>query len=175
MSDAHDECTHQFLMRTLSAHISSWRVHSVDVSVTFGYAQYVLKGPFQIWNFTPMLSKCVRNWCICSGYTSVPDVYDQWTYQFLMQTLRVRISSWLVWSACFEGTFSNFIHAFSARMSSWHICLKRTPVSNMYAQRIHQFLRHIFSAHISSLHICWGYTKWPFEKWENWCVCWAWV
>ncbi len=168
----------------MSVHISSWCVHSVYTSVLEGYTQWMhqfllvmrsmyWRDLFKFEIFTPMLSKCVRNWCICSGYASVPDVYDHWMYQFLMQMLRVCFSSWLVCSACFEGTFSNFIHAFRPCMSSWHICSKNTPVSDMYAQRIHRFLRHLLSAHISFLHICWGYTKWPFEKWENWCTCWA--
>jgi hypothetical protein len=37
---AYAQCTHKFLMRIVSALISF-----------FSYAQYVLKRPFQVWNF----------------------------------------------------------------------------------------------------------------------------
>jgi hypothetical protein len=45
--------------------------------------------------------------------------------------------------------------------------------SYMYAKSMHQFLTHILSACINSLRICWSYIKWTFEKWKNWCSCWA--
>ncbi len=66
-----------------------------------------------------MLSMRISSWCICSGYTSVPDAYAQHvlkglrsvhvlvpdayaqcTHQFLTRMLSARISSWRPRSAC---------------------------------------------------------------------------
>jgi hypothetical protein len=97
---------------------------------------------------------------ICSKYASVPDTYAQGMHQFVTSTLRVRFSSWRVCSACFEGTFSNFIRALSVRISSRRICSVHKPfwcvclvhasvpdayaqgasVPDVYAQYTHQFL-----------------------------------
>jgi len=86
----------------------------------------------------------------------------QRTHQFLMRMLRVRISSWRVWSACFEGTFSNFICALSARISSrlsarissWPVCSAHASVPDPYAHSKHQFLTRMLSARISSWLVC---------------------
>ncbi len=64
ISDAHAELPHQFLMRTLSARISSLGVCLAYASVPDSYVQHVLKGPFQ-------------TSYVCSVHESVPDSYAQ--------------------------------------------------------------------------------------------------
>ena len=90
--------------------------------------------------FMLMLSIRVRNWCVCSGYASVPDSYAQQTHQFLTRMLRVRISSWCVCSAFFEG------NALCERISTWRVC--------SLAQCTHQFLTRMLSVRISSWSAC---------------------
>ncbi len=82
------------------------------------------------------------------------------------RTVSALINSWCVCSACFEGTFSNFISSFSTRISSWRICSVHAPVPDAYAQRMHQFLTrmhqfltHMLSARNISLCACWWYTN----------------
>ncbi len=104
---------------------------------------------------------------MCSAHESVPDVYIQGTHHFLtrmlsmvwkdlfnfgaehtrkkvMRMLRVRISCRRLCSACFEGTFSNFICALSAPISSWRECSVHAP----------QFMTRMLSAHTSSWRVC---------------------
>ncbi len=93
ISDAHNERAHQFLMRRLSARISSLRTWSA-----------YFEGPSQIWNFYAyaehrckklmhMLMVCISFWCVCLANASVPDPYAQGKHQLM-----------IVCSACFEGT-----------------------------------------------------------------------
>jgi hypothetical protein len=144
--DALVQCTHQFLTRTFSACISSWRARSVYASVPYAYAQHVLKVPFQIWIFY---------------------AYAEHTRKKLMRMLRIRISSWRVCSANppVPDAYAQGMHQFPTGMLSmfWRDC----------AQCTHKFLTRMLSARFSSFWACWGYTKWRFEKWENWCACWA--
>jgi hypothetical protein len=72
------QCKHQFLTRTLSAHISSLRVSSACFEGTFPNLKVLL---------------------LCREY-----VYGQGMHQFLMCILSAHISLWRVCSACFEGT-----------------------------------------------------------------------
>ncbi len=144
------------------------------------------------WNFSNLefLCLCLAYWCICSGYASVPDVYAQQTHRFLMPTLRVRISSWCTCSACFKGTISNFIRAFSAWISSWRVCSVYAPNPDAYAKPRHHFLMHMLSARISSWHVCSVQTSIPYatseglqnkylkngktdahEQKRDWCIC----
>jgi hypothetical protein len=68
-------------------------------------------------------------------------------YQFLTHTLRVCISSWSVCSACFEGTFPNFIRALSARINSWCVCSVHALVHDVYAQHVLKGLFQISYVH----------------------------
>ncbi len=77
ISDAHAECTLQFLTCTLSTRISSWPVCSWYASIPDAYAQHVLQG-----------LRSQRAICICSLHTPAPDSYTQRTHQFLTRTLR---------------------------------------------------------------------------------------
>jgi hypothetical protein len=95
-----------------------------------------------------MLSIRVRNWCICSGYASVPDSYAQRMHQLLTRMLRVRIISWCICSAFFEG------NALCARISTYRVRSVNAPVPDSYAQRTHQFLTRMLSASISSWRAC---------------------
>ncbi len=167
--DTYAQCMHQFLARTLSACISSWRVS---------------------------LSACISSWRVRSVHASVPDVYRsvhasvpdvyaQCTRQSLMRTLsarisylrvcsacfeatfysfeflckklmrilRVCISSWHVCSGCFEGTFSNVKCAFSARISFRRICSVHALVPDAYAQPRHQFVIRKLSFRNTILHV----------------------
>ncbi len=96
-------------------------MHLIHALVHNENAQYTLQFLMR------MLSLRIRSWCICSGCASVPDAYAHCIYQFLtsmlrlqnehlkngktdahaeharkerMRTLRVRISSWRLWSGC---------------------------------------------------------------------------
>ncbi len=90
-----------------------------------------------------------------NGYASVPDSYAQRTNQFLSRMLSVRISSWCVCSACFEGT------ALCAHISTWRecthqfrtctVCSGYASVPDANAQNMHQFLTHmlrVYKMHI---------------------------
>jgi hypothetical protein len=158
-------------MRRLSIRVRNWCVCSACASVPYGYAQHahqfltlmlsmLWRDLFKFGIFMLMLSIRVRNWSVCSGYASVPDPYAQRTHQFLTRMLKVRISSWCICSAFFEG------NALFASISTWRVCSVHAPVPYSYAQRTHQFLTCMLSARISSwrLRACWGYTKWTFEK-----------
>jgi hypothetical protein len=68
--DEHAELTHQFLTRMLS----------------------------MLWRPFFKLSIRRRNWCVCSGYASVPDPSAQCTHQFRTRMLGVSISHWCVCS-----------------------------------------------------------------------------
>ena len=144
--DAYAQHAHQFLTRMLSM---------------------VCRELFQIWNFytyaehtrkklVRMLSIRVRTWPVCSGYASVPGAYAQ----HLMKGMHSV-------HALVPDAYAQCMHQFltcklSVCISSWHAC-----------QHVHQFLKRMLSARINSLRACWGYTKWTFEKYENWCACWA--
>ncbi len=146
-TDAYVQHVHQFLTRKRSIRTSSLCV----CSAWFGGTS------FRFGIFMLMLSIRVRNWCVCSGYASVPDSYAQRTHQFLTRRLRVRISSWCVCSAFFEG------NVLCGRISTSCVCSVHAPVPDSYAQHMHQFLTRMLSARINSLRPCWGYTKWTFE------------
>ncbi len=88
-----------------------------------------------------------------NGYASVPDSYAQQTHQFLSRMLSVRISSWCVCSAGFEGTalcahistWRECTHQFRTcmlrvRISSWRVCSGYASDPDAHAQSIHQFL-----------------------------------
>ncbi len=103
---------------------------------------------FKFGIFMLMLSICVRNWCVCSGYASVPDPYAQGAHQFLTRMFSERISSWMVCSGCasvpdvygqhfLKGM--HYVHAF---------------VPDAYAQCTHQFLTRMLSERISSWRAC---------------------
>ncbi len=113
------------------------------------------KGTFSNFEFMPMVSIRVRKWCLCSGYTSLPDAYAQWTHQFLARMLRVCISSWC--SACFEWT------ALCAHISTWRICSVLAPVPDLCAQCTHQFLTHMLWVCISSWHACSVHASVPYS------------
>jgi hypothetical protein len=116
---------------------------------------------FRFGIFMLVLSIRVRNWCVCSGYASVPDSYAQRTHQFLTRMLRVRISSWCVCSAFFEG------NALCARISTWCICSVHALVPDSYAQHTHQFMTRMLSARISSWHTCWVHASIPYAHAEG--------
>ncbi len=65
----------------------------------------------------------------------------------------------------------------SIRVRNWCVCSACTSVPYAYAQHAHQFRRRMLSMVWRDLfQICnfyWGYKERLFEKWENWCVCWA--
>ncbi len=153
----------------LSICVRTWCVYSACASVPYVYAQHahqflthmlsmLWRDLFKFEIFMFMLSIRVRNWCVYSGYASVPDMYAQRTHQFLTRMLRVRISSWCVCSAFFEG------NALCARISTWQVYSVHAPVPYLYAQCTHQFLTRMLSERINSLCACWGYTKWTLEK-----------
>jgi hypothetical protein len=79
----------------------------------------------------PRLS--ISSWHVRLVHASVPESYAQWTHQFLTLTLIACISSLRACLACFEGTFSNFIRAFKAHISSWHVCSVPLPVPDAYS------------------------------------------
>ncbi len=106
VSDAHAQCTHQFLPRMLSM---CWR----DL--------------FKFGIFTLMLSIRVRNWCICSGYASIPDPYAQHVL---------------------EGLRS--VHT----LVPWCVCSMHATVPDSYAQCTHQFLTHMLSGRINFWRAC---------------------
>ncbi len=136
---------HQFLMRMLSMCTSSLRVCSAwFVGTSFKFGIFILMLSIRIWN-----------WCICSGYASVPDSYAQRTHQFLTRMLRVCFSSWCVCSAFFNGmrsvhalvtdAYANCTYQFltfmlSVHISSWPACSVQASVPDAHAQRKHQFL-----------------------------------
>ncbi len=116
---------------------------------------------FKFGIFMLMLSIRVRNWCVCSGYASVPDSYAQRTHQFLTRMLRVRISSWCVCSAFCEG------NALCARISTWCVCSVHAPVPYSYAQCTHQFLTSMLRAGISSWRACSVHASIPYAHAEG--------
>jgi hypothetical protein len=126
----------------ISAHISSWRAHSVHRTSSWCkrsvHSSACFEGTFSNFEFLLLF------WWVCSGYASVPDTYAKRTHQFLKGTLRVRTSSRRICLACFEGT------VVSAPISSWQVCPVHAPGPDAYAQRTHQFLMCMFSACISS-------------------------
>ncbi len=71
--------------------------------------------------------------------------------------------------------YFNFWGSYAA-FSFWRACWWAS-VTYAYAQHAHQFLTCVLSMVWRDLfQICnfyWGYKERPFEKWENWCVCWA--
>jgi hypothetical protein len=156
----------------LSICVRTWCVCSACASVPYAYAQHAyqfLTGMLSmLWRdlfkfeiFMLMLSIRVRNWCVYSGYASVPDTYAQRTHQFLTRMLRVRISSWCVCSAFFEGS------ALSARISTWQVCSVHAPVPYSYAQCTHQFLTCMLSACISSWPLCSVHASIPYAHAEG--------
>jgi hypothetical protein len=72
ISDAQAERAHQFLARTLSAHISSWCAGQCTHQFLMRMLS-MCKGPFQFGIFMLMLSIRIRNWSVWSWYASVPD------------------------------------------------------------------------------------------------------
>ncbi len=123
----------------LSIRIRNWCICSACASVPYVYAQHthqfltrmlsmLWRDLFKLGIFMLMLSICLRHWCVCSGYASVPDSYAQQTHQFLTRTHRVRISSWCVCSAFFEG------NVLCARISTWCVCSVHAPVPYSYAR-----------------------------------------
>ncbi len=64
--DARTERAHQFLTRMLSVRISSCPACSVHASVPYVHDQHALKGPFQIFIITLMLSIGVRNYRVAA-------------------------------------------------------------------------------------------------------------
>ncbi len=74
-------------------------------------------------------------------YVSVPYAFSQRMHQFLTRTFRVRIKSWSICSACFEGTLSFHTYVRSVHAS----------VPEAYAQFKHQFLTRMFGERISVL------------------------
>jgi hypothetical protein len=175
---SHVQCTHQFLIRTLSARISSLCVVSACFEGTFSNLEILRL----FWAYA------LETDGVCSGYASVPFAYAEGTHQFLTRMLSERISSFFVRSgykpvpdayvqhglkglcsvhALVPDTYTQFMNQVLTRMLSAHI------VPDVYAQCMHQFLLSMLSACISSLRECRGYTKWTFEQWQNRCVCWA--
>jgi hypothetical protein len=71
VSDLEAQCIHQILTRTLSAHISSWRVHSVHTSVSDADGQCTHQF------LTRMLSAHISSWRTRSVHASVPYAHDQ--------------------------------------------------------------------------------------------------
>ncbi len=132
----------------LSACISSWHARSLHASVPYTHAQHFWRDFLKFGIFTLLLSIRLRNWRVCSKYASIPDAYAQQTYQFLNHMLRVHISSWCIFSACFEGT------VFSALISPWRVCSAHAPAPDSYAQHTHHFLTPMLGIQISSWHAC---------------------
>ncbi len=83
ISDAHTERAHQFLARTLSSRISSWRTRSVHAPVPYAHAQHALNALFKY--------GILR---LYWAYAWETDAYAQGTHQFLTRMLRVRIIHW---------------------------------------------------------------------------------
>ncbi len=81
----------------------------------------------------------------------------QQRHQFLTHTLRVASVPEFYAQHVLKGPFSN-ICAFSACISSWHLC----SAPDAYAQCTHQFLTCMLRVY-----------KMNIWKMENWCACWA--
>jgi hypothetical protein len=77
----------------------------------------------------------------------------------------------------FWGSIWFLTRMLSIHIRNWCVCSACESVTYAYAQHAHQFLTRMLSMVWRDLfQICnfyWGYKEWPFEKWENWCVCWA--
>ncbi len=128
--DAYAQQAHQFLTRTLSEHLCSTCFEGTFLNLEF---------------LMLMLSIGVRNWCVCSGYTTVPDTYAQRIYQFLTHMLR------MFWRDLFK------IGALSAHISSWCVCLVHALVPDAYAQCTHQFLTHMLRVYKTNIWKMWAY------------------
>ncbi len=104
---------------------------------------------------------------LCWAYALETDANAKGTHQSLISMLRirinpdpyaqgtVRISSWPLCSACFEGT------GLCARIITWCIYSVHAPVPNSYDQCTHQFLTRMISARISSWRVCSAYATAP--------------
>jgi hypothetical protein len=145
--DSYAQCTHQFLMRMLSARISS-------LHACWGYTKWNI---CKIGKLMRMLSLRIKNWWIWSRCAPVPDSYAQRSHQFLAGMLSLRTSSWC---ACSVHASVPYLHAEGiqnehlknrktdahkelmhmvrrVRISSWHACSACASVPDPYAQRAH--------------------------------------
>ncbi len=159
-------CISSWWVRSVHA-LVSWRARSVHPSVPYANAQHVLKGPFQICNFSAyaqhkpkkllhMFKVCCSSWRVCSGYASVPNVYAHHVLK------RLRLGHVLV-----PDTYSQRTHQFlncllSDGISSWCVCLTYASVHDTHAQCMYHFFTRMMR--VSKMNIL---------KWENWCGCWA--
>ncbi len=119
--DAYAQCTHKFLMRMLSARISSWCVISACISY-WCICSACLKGP--------LLSALITTRCVCSVHASVPDVYAQCTLRFLMHMISM-----------FDGTFAQctrkyLMRMLSARISFWCVWSVHASVPEASVQHV---------------------------------------
>ncbi len=98
---------------------------------------------FKFWEFlTRMLSRRVRNSCVCSAYASGPDAYAQHAHQFLTHVLSMvcrdlynerPLEKWKS-DAYAEHTHQFLTHMLSMRTSSLRVCSACAPVPDAYAQ-----------------------------------------
>ncbi len=113
------QCTNQFLTRLLRARISSWLVCSAHATVPDAYAQpshqcqcthqfltlMLRVYKMNIWKIGKlmrMLSMHVRNWCVWSGWASVPVSFAQCAHKGW--SMRVRS---LIFSIIFKTTWNS--------------------------------------------------------------------
>jgi hypothetical protein len=150
----------------MSVHISSWCVHSVHTSVLEVYTQWMhqfllgmlsmyWRDLFKFEIFTPMLSKCVRNWCI-SG-----------THQFLTYMISERISSLCKRSGYASVPDSYAQHVFKGPFQISYMRSVRAWVPDTYAQSTHLFLTCMLSAYINSWGIYSVHTSVPYAYAED--------
>ncbi len=105
---------------------------TVGVKILIEYYNFWRLGIIKILLRT--LSIRISSLCVCSMHASVPNVYAQWTHQFLMPMLSMlkgpllsaRISSWCVCS----------VHAFVP--DSYAHCSVHASVPDAYARRVHK-------------------------------------
>ncbi len=140
---------------------------------------------FKFGIFMLMLSIRIRNWCVCSGYASVPDSHAQRTHQFLTRMLRVHISYWCLCSAFFEGNalcthistwHAQCTHQFltrmlSVRISSWRAYSVHASVPDAHAQCTHQFLTRMLRVYQMNMWKIGKLMRLLSMRVRNWCVC----
>jgi hypothetical protein len=122
-----------------------------------------------------MLSICVRNWCICSACASVPDASAHHALQFLACMLSMVCRDlFQIWNfyACAEHTRKKLVRMLSIRVSSWCVCSaffegNALCAPDAYAQCTHQFLTRMLSVRISSWRACSVYASIPYAHAEG--------